>query len=356
MMGALTSPLKIGLAALMWYPSRLMNRLEPESKPTPPKVSDKPPAHAGHHGHEVVPGWKIAAALMILYSCWSTTYLAIRIGVKDLPPFLFAGTRVTLAGLCLLGFLAISGGWRAAWMNRRDMAWTCVVGLFLFVGGNGLVTVAQRSIESGLAALLIATTPLWMALLESLWPGGERLHAAGWLGLALGMSGVGLLARGQQGEAGGMALVLCSACAWGVGSFIQRKLRLKGSPYLHAGWQMVFGGAATTVIGLFVGEVGRISSEAITPRAVGAFFYLLVVGSLIGFVAYIWLLKHVGTAVAGTYAYVNPVLAVILGALVDGEQVTPFMMAAVPLVLSSVALVRMKPKSGLAVASVPQKT
>jgi drug/metabolite transporter (DMT)-like permease len=329
----------------MWYPSRLMSRLEQASKPTLSTVSDKPQGFNPSTDHEAVPGWKVVGALLILYCCWSTTYLAIRIGVKDLPPFLFAGTRVTLAGFCLLAMLVLTGGWRAAWMSRRDFIWTGVVGLFLFVGGNGLVTVAQRSIESGLAALLIATTPLWMALLESIWPGGERLHGAGWLGLALGMAGVGLLARGQQGETAGMALVLCSACAWGVGSFIQRKLKLRGSPYLHAGWQMVFGGAATTLIGLVIGEQGRITAEAITPRAVGAFFYLLVVGSLIGFVAYIWLLKHVGTAVAGTYAYVNPVLAVILGALVDGEQVTPFMITAVPLVLSSVALVRRKPKA-----------
>jgi drug/metabolite transporter (DMT)-like permease len=333
----------------MWYPSRLMSRLEQAPKPTlaavpnkPRTQTDKPGSDPGHH--EVVPGWKVVAALMILYSCWSTTYLAIRIGVKDLPPFLFAGTRVTLAGFCLLGFLALTGGLKAAWMSRRDFAWTCVVGLFLFVGGNGLVTLAQKSIESGLAALLIATTPLWMAILESIWPGGEKLHGAGWFGLALGMAGVGLLARGQQGEAGGMALVLSSACAWGIGSFIQRKLRLKGSPYLLAGWQMVFGGAATTLIGLVIGEQAQMTQESITSRAVGAFFYLLIIGSLIGFVAYIWLLKHVGTAVAGTYAYVNPVLAVILGSLVDGEQVTPFMVAAVPLVLSSVALVRMKPK------------
>lgn len=331
------------LAALMWYPSRILGRLDPVSKPTAPAPANKPQVEGAAAAPEIVPGWKVIAALLILYSCWSTTYLAIRIGVKDTPPFLFAGTRVTLAGLCLLAFLSLSGGWRAAWMSPRDLAWTCLVGLFLFVGGNGLVTLAQRSIESGLAALLIATTPLWMALLESIWPGGERLHVAGWFGLALGMAGVGLLARGQQGEAAGMALVLCSACAWGIGSFIQRKLRLKGSPYLHAGWQMVFGGLATTLIGLVIGESGRVTAETFTPRAVAAFFYLLVVGSLVGFVAYIWLLKHVGTAVAGTYAYVNPVLAVILGAVVDGERVTPFMLAAVPLVLSSVALVRRKP-------------
>ena len=330
----------------MWYPSRLLSRLEPPTKPTT-SVAPLKPLTVGEE-----PTWKVLGALCLLYLCWSTTYLAIRIGVKDLPPFLFAGTRVTLASLCLLGVLALVGGWRAASMTWRDLAWTAVVGIFLFVGGNGLVTLAQKSIESGLAALLIATTPLWMAILEGVWPGGERLHVAGWLGLGLGMTGVALLARGQQGEATGMALVLCSACAWGVGSFIQRRSKPQGSPYLHAGWQMAFGGIASTLIGLGLGETSQLTAESITLRAVGAFFYLLVIGSLVGFVAYIWLLKHVGTALAGTYAYVNPVLSVILGALVEGEQVTWSMLAAGPLVLSSVALVRAKPQAKLVRAPV----
>lgn len=284
--------------------------------------------------------WPVVIALVTVYICWSTTYLAIKIGVKDLPPGLFGGLRVTTAGVCLLSLLGLAGGrilpepgtWRGLF----------AVGTLLFVGGNGLITLAERTVDSGLAAILVATVPLWMALMEALTPGGERLRWIGWTGQFLGVGGVCLLFSSRISHANdslsGIWLVIASAFCWSLGSFLQRRLSHGRSPYGQAGWHMVLGGVTMTLIGLLLGE--SIGQENLTGNAIGAFFYLLVVGSLLGFVAYVWLLRHVGTTIAGTYAYVNPVLAVALGVGWDGESVGLTMVAGLGVILSGVALVR----------------
>lgn len=277
---------------------------------------------------------------MTVYICWSTTYLAIKVGVKDLPPGLFGGIRVAMAGVCLLSLLGIAGGRVLPEKGTWGGLW--VVGVLLFVGGNGLITLAERTVDSGLAAILVATVPLWMALMEAITSGGERLRWTGWLGQWLGVAGVCLLfstrvANGLD-NLSGIWLVVASAFCWSLGSFVQRRISHGRSPYGQAGWHMVLGGAALTVIGLLAGE--HIGPENLTRNAIGAFFYLLIVGSLLGFVAYVWLLRHVGTTIAGTYAYVNPVLAVALGVAWDGEDVSLAMVAGLGVILAGVALVR----------------
>ncbi len=284
--------------------------------------------------------WPVVLALVTVYICWSTTYLAIKIGVKDLPPGLFGGIRVTTAGICLLSILRLAGGrilpepgtWRGLF----------VVGTLLFVGGNGLITLAERTVDSGLAAILVATVPLWMALMESMTPGGERLRWIGWLGQFLGVGGVCLLFSSRigsgHGNLSGIWLVMASAFCWSLGSFLQRRLSHGRSPYGQAGWHMVLGGVTMTLIGLLLGET--IDQENLTRNAIAAFFYLLIVGSLLGFVAYVWLLRHVGTTIAGTYAYVNPILAVALGVAWDGEKIGTAMVAGLGVILAGVSLVR----------------
>ncbi|HVS38647.1 MAG TPA: EamA family transporter, partial [Gemmataceae bacterium] len=267
--------------------------------------------------------WQLALALALVYIAWGTTYLAIREGVRTLPPGLFAGTRVALAGLTLLAFLGVAGG--TVRLSGRDAVLSWLSGAAMFVGGNGLLTFAEKTVPSGLAAVLAATIPLWMALLEMLLPHGERLTLRGWLGLLIGFGGVVLLGAGALGGRSGMSfldvgpfLVLGSAAAWSVGSFLYRHSRSRAPHLTAAAYQMAFGGGAMIVVGLAMGEGGRLTADCLTWQAIGAFFYLLVVGSLVGFIAYNWLLGHASAALAGTYAYVNPVVALLVGWLLAG--------------------------------------
>jgi drug/metabolite transporter (DMT)-like permease len=289
---------------------------------------------------------KLGVALALVYLAWGTSYLAIREGVQTLPPGLFGGVRVMLAGALLLAFLAARG--QLAPVSGRDLARTWLVGGLMFVGGNGLMTLAlkQESMSSGLAAVLAATTPLWLALLEAFWPRGERLAPLGWAGVLLGLAGVVLIqSKGLEGPGAALAeqgpfLVLGSAVAWSLGSVLQRH-RPSRTPHLtSAAWQMFLGGGSLSVLALLLGEGAQLRAECFTGRAVFTIFYLLVVSSLIGFVAFTWLLDHASAALAGTYAYVNPVVAVLVGWLVAGEAVTGRTVGGMVVILAGVALVR----------------
>lgn len=285
----------------------------------------------------------VLVALLLVYLSWGTTFLAIREGVKHFPPALFGGIRVGLAGLVLLTFLAIRGA--PVLLSMRRMLALAGIGAVLFVGGNGLITFAEKTVESGAASLLAATTPLWMALFETARPHGERLTLRGWLGLFAGLVGLVLLLP-QPHNLGaligdvGPFLVLGSAVSWAAGSFLLRLRPAEGSPFAEAGYQMAFGGAALTVVGLCRGELSELSAAGFAPAGILAFFHLLVFGSLVGFVAFTWLLNHTSAALAGTYSYVNPVVAVVLGWGLAGERITYWTLAGMVVILCSVALVR----------------
>jgi drug/metabolite transporter (DMT)-like permease len=296
--------------------------------PTPPS---KPPL------------WQVLLALAWVYLSWGTTYLAIREGVKTLPPGLFGGLRIAAAGAVLLGWLALRG--QPVRLPRGEWGATWLIGGLLFVGGNGLVTLAMKTVPSGVGSVLVATTPLWMALLEAAAPRGERLALRGWVGLLLGLGGVALLWAGRAHDPAalvglGPLLLLGSALAWSVGSFIHRHRRKPTPLLLSAAWQMLLGGGTLSLIGLAAGEAGGLTAAQLTPRAVAAFFYLLTVSSLVAFVAYLWLLRHVSAALAGTYAYVNPAVAVLLGWLLADEALTPALVGGLAVILAGVALVR----------------
>lgn len=290
--------------------------------------------------------WALLLAFTMVYTSWGTTYLAIREGVHEqkLPPALFGGTRVALAGLVLLGYLACRG--TPLSFSRRDSFWIAITGVLLFVGGNGLITFAEKTVESGVAAILAATTPLWLALMESCWPDGERLLGRGWLGILVGLSGVlVLLAPSLQVPANllsdpGPLLVLGSAGCWSLGSLLIRYHRPTGSHLAAASYQMIAGGGSLALLGLVTGEVAELTPERLNLRAGFAFCYLLVVGSLIGFVAFNWLLGHVSATLVGTYAYVNPLIAVLVGWLLGGERITLPMLGGMVIILAAVALVR----------------
>jgi drug/metabolite transporter (DMT)-like permease len=287
--------------------------------------------------------WAVALAFGLIYLSWGTTYLAIKKGVQEerLPPALFGGVRITLAGLLVLGYVRLRGQPLA--LTRRDLVSAASAGLVLFVGGNGMITQAQTTLPSGVTAVLAATTPVWIAVLGLCWPRGERLTAGGWLGVLLGLAGVAILLWPELEHPQSLLrdiaplLVLGSAASWALGSLIVRHRGVEGSYLTVAAYQMILGGTCLTLIGLALGEASRLPPP--TPGAAFAFFYLLIVGSLIGFIAYNWLLGHVSATQASTYAYVNPIVAVLI-AWWDGEEMTLAIVAGITVILIGVALVR----------------
>ena len=288
--------------------------------------------------------WSVVLALGLVYLSWGTTFLAIRKGVEVFPPALFGGTRIGLAGFLLLAYLVIRR--HSLWMPLPDFLWTALVGVLMFVGGNGLITFGEKFVASGVASILGATTPLWMALLEMAWPWGERLTVRGWLGLFVGLSGVALLLAPRLQEPAnliqdaGPLLVLGSSFAWSIGSFILRYRRLRGNHLSVAAYQMLVGGGGLFFIGLILGEHQELERGRFTPGGVYAFFHLLIFGSLIGFVAYNWLLGKVPVGLVGTYAYVNPLIAVVIGRFLNREPITIWIAGGMAVILAGVALVR----------------
>ena len=292
--------------------------------------------------------WAVGLAFALVYTSWGTTYLANKEGVRALPPALFGGTRICLAGLVLLSFLALRG--EPLRLARRDLFWAALAGLLLFFCGTGLISVALRHIDrseaSILASILVATTPLWTALLETCWPGGDRLRGRGWAGLLLGLAGVLILLGPKLRDPAsllrnaGPLLVLGSAFSWSVGSVLLRHRRVRGSHLASAAYQMSIGGGVLTLAGLALGEARQLTPESFTPASVYSFFHLLVFGSLIGFLSYNWLLGHVSAPLASTYAYVNPLIAILVGWLVGGEEPTAWALAGLVVILAGVALVR----------------
>jgi drug/metabolite transporter (DMT)-like permease len=286
----------------------------------------------------------VILALGLLYAGWGTTNLAIKEGVKTLPPALFAGTRIFLAGIILLGFL-VGRGERLS-TSRRDLFWIGLAGICLFVGGNGLITLAAKTLPSGLGTVLVSTSPLFLALLETLWPWGERLTLRGWLGLTAGSSGLFVVLEPQLAHFSGflnqegLFFAMASAFTWAVGSFIVRHHPHKGSHLKAAGLQMLIGGGALTLVGVAVGETAELTPESFTGRAVFCFCYLLLVGSLIGFICYNWLLKNVSAVLAGTYAYVNPLIAILVGWWIGNEELSVWIFAGMFIIVAGIALVR----------------
>jgi drug/metabolite transporter (DMT)-like permease len=286
--------------------------------------------------------WRVALALTIVYLCWSTTYLAIQEGVRTMPPLLFGGSRITLAGLLLLAFLRTRGPLTVP--TGRGLVGLWLAGCLMFLGGNGLINMGQKIVPSGVASVLVATCPLFIALFERMLPQGERLPFISWIGLLAWLFGVGVLAlsRGIAGPGSTLGIILClgSAFTWAAGSVLARHWPTRLPILQTAGFQMLLGGGTMLLLGVCFGEANQVSPESFTPGACLAFCWLLVVGSLVGFVAYVWLLGHTSAAIAGTYAYVNPALAILIGWALVGETVSGGIVLGLAIILGGVALVR----------------
>lgn len=291
----------------------------------------------------------IAAALGAVYVIWGSTYLAIRFAVETLPPFLMAGTRFLVAGVVLYAWRR-SVGFPAPTASQWRVA--IVVGGLMLLGGNGGVVWAEQWIESGTAALIVTTVPFWMVLLDWLRPGGRPPRLLVWVGILVGFGGVALLlGRPEPGPnylAGALVLVLASV-AWAIGSLYTRASALP-APLLATAMQMLAGGALLLLAGVLTGEVSRVDPATFSARSLLALGYLIVFGSLIGYSAYVWLLRVTTPSLASTYAFVNPVIAVILGWLLAGEAMNARVAVATAVIAGSVALITLgspaRPKSG----------
>ena len=297
----------------------------------------------------------IVAAFAAIYVIWGSTYLAILFAIRSIPPLLMAGARFLLAGAILYGIARITGAPRS---NRAQWRSALIIGACLLVGGNGGVTLAEQYVPSGLAALLVATVPLYIALLSWVFGMSGAPTALTALGLAGGFVGVGVLVGPELQSSGGgasphawigMVILLCSSLIWSAGSLYSRKAENAPSPFLAAGQQMLCGGAIKTAAGSATGELRRLDFAQVTMQSFGAFVYLVLIGGIIGYAAYAFLLRYCDPAKVATYAYVNPIVAVLLGAAFAGETLTGRTMVAALLIIGSVALVittgQQKPKA-----------
>ncbi|MFE7180955.1 EamA family transporter [Streptomyces erythrochromogenes] len=277
-------------------------------------------AAATSHGRITGAVW---TALALVYVVWGSTYLGIRIVVETMPPFLSAGARFITAGLLLAAVVAWRHGPAALRATRAQLGSAVLVGLLLILGGNGLVVLAETSVPSGLAALLVAAVPMWVVVLRT--ATGDRPPARTLAGVLVGLAGLAVLTSpGLSGTVrlSGVLLVVAASVLWSLGSFSASKLSLPGNPFAGSAYQMLAGGIAGVAVGLLRGEHRGLDPAAFSTASWLALGYLVLFGSLVGFTAYVWLLQAAPLSLVATYAYVNPVVAVALGSLILDEALT----------------------------------
>lgn len=276
-----------------------------------------------------------------IYLIWGSTYLGIRVAVGSIPPFLMAGTRFLVAGLLLALILAGRGAFRPTVAQWRSNA---IIGAFLILGGNGVVCWAEQSVPSGVTALLIGIQPLFFVLTEWAWPGGQRPRPVTCLALAVGFVGVAWLVAPWSRELGpvdrtGMGAILFSCLLWVIGSIYSRHTRHGAEPLVAAALQMLVGALLLLVVATLRGEWSHFAVERVTRASWTALAYLIVVGSLVGYSNFVWLMKHSTPARVSTYAYVNPVVAIFLGWLILDEPLSARTLVASAIIICAVVIV-----------------
>ncbi|MGA9813644.1 MAG: EamA family transporter [Terriglobales bacterium] len=289
----------------------------------------------------------VILAFALVYFFWGSTYLGIDIAVEHIPPALMCGTRFLIAGGFMLAYCGLRG--RKIAYQPRQFAQMAIVGVLLLVGGNLTLAYAERHVATGLAALIIAVTPLWFLVLDSLLLGDHHIAFRGQAGLGMGVAGLLVLLWPDLSAATALGRVqfwaslslLGGSFSWALGSVLAKKWKSSAvDPFSATAWQMIAAGLANFGIAFALGDTSR---AVWTARGIAATLYLVVFGSWVGYTAYIWLLGHVPTSKVSTYAYVNPVVAVFLGWLVLHERVTGFILAGSAIVVASVALVTSAP-------------
>ncbi len=294
-------------------------------------------------------GVKIALALGTIYLIWGSTYLAIRFTIETLPPFLMSGARFLLAGIIMYGIMRLRGEIKPTWIHWRSAA---IVGGLLLMGGNGSVVWGEQYIPSSIAALLVATVPLWMVLLDWLWKGNARPTGVVVSGIVLGFTGIIFLVT--QGDFSsfshlnplGVGAVLFAALSWATGSIYSRSARLPKSPLLATGMEMIAGGLLLFAASVVNGEWAALDLAGVSMRSFLSWVYLLIAGSMIGLSCYIWLLRVAPASRVATYAYVNPVVAVLLGWSLADEPLTWQTLLASSIIIASVFLITTRARSG----------
>jgi drug/metabolite transporter (DMT)-like permease len=294
--------------------------------------------------------WKVLLAFAIIYFVWGSTFLAIRVGVREVPPFLLAAIRFLIAGFVLFGWMRARG---TVSPSRREWFSVILLAVLFFVGDYGLVFWAERRVPSGITAVMMATIPAFMALSEILFLKTQRLTMRLGVALLVGIGGVlVLISRSISfGDSpidtlGAVALIV-AAISWAVGSALTRKLPLPSSKAMSSGAQMLAGGVLLTLTSAALGEFRGFRVQAVSLKAWLALAYLIVAGSIIAFTAYVWLIHHESPTKVGTYAYVNPVVAVLLGYFLGGEALSLRTIIGTMLVLVSVVVITTTPKKGL---------
>jgi len=287
---------------------------------------------------------RIIVAFAALYLIWGSTFLGIRFAIETIPPFLMAGARFLIAGVIMYSIALSQGIGKSSWANWRT---SLIIGACLLLAGNGGVTISEQYIDSGLAALIVAVVPIYIVILG--WASGmtPRPVPIVWLGLVGGFVGVGVLlgpalsfsSNGGRHPAIGMSILLVTSFIWSAGSLYSRTAKHAASPFLTAAQQMLCGGLLLLLASFATGETRHFHPNSMSILSLASFAYLVLIGAVIGYTAYIWLLRHCDPAKVATYAYVNPIVAVLLGAAFAGETLTMRTLVAGVLIISSVALV-----------------
>jgi drug/metabolite transporter (DMT)-like permease len=284
--------------------------------------------------------WRLPMSLGIIYVVWGSTYLAIRVMVRSIPPLVGAGARFVLAG-ALLGLLLWIQRQRVDWgVSPRQMRNAAFAGLLILVGGIGLVTVAEQDVPSALTALVIASIPLWVVVLQLLHK--ERVQSQTIAAVLVGFAGLVVLLRPGQGggpEVDSLLLLLAAALLTAIGTFYSNRMEMPRDLFVATMIEMLVAGAVLTLAGLSLGELEELSTERVSAESLVAFAYLVFIGSLVAYSAFVWLLGNAKVSTVSTYAYVNPVMAVVLGVLLLGEQVSLNMFIGAAVIVLSVMLI-----------------
>lgn len=292
-------------------------------------------------GHDTTDSRKsllVWGALAIVYVVWGSTYLAIRITIETIPPLLSGAMRFSTAALVLGAALLLLRGWRVFRMTWKELGGAALVGVLLLNAGNGLVAVAEQHISSGLAALLVASVPLWLVIFRIV--ARDMPQVLTLAGVLIGFGGVAVLSLtggGSAADSSGIVIILLASMSWSAGSFLSARIPMPANPFVASAIEMAAGGIGLALTSTVVGE--HLDLGAVSGRSWAGLAYLVLMGSLVGFTAYVWLLGAAPISLVSTYAYVNPVVAVALGALVLSEPVTTSMVAAGLVIVLGVALV-----------------
>jgi drug/metabolite transporter (DMT)-like permease len=285
-------------------------------------------------------------ALGTVYVVWGSTYLAIAIAVQTLPPLFYSGIRFALAGLILAAWLAFRRV--DLRVSRRELGGAAAVGILMLAGGNGLVNLGEQTVPSGIAALIVASIPLWIVVYRMI--AGERVGGDLLFGVLLGLVGVAILVvpGGLNGtiDPVGALMLFGATLSWALGTFLSPRLATPRNALVSTVYQMLAGGVILMVVALPKGELARIDPTTFSARSLIAFAYLVIVGSLIAYTAYTWLLQNASVSLVSTYAFVNPVVAVLLGALILAEPITPTIVIGAAVIIVAVAFIVFRQNAG----------